>query len=151
MEAALNIIKSLGVNETIWIQLGLFTLSFIILNYVVFKPFTAALEGRNKATHGNTDAAESLTDQTQQIEIQYQNKIRTLNDETKSLFDRARTEAALDQEKVLNAAKEKARLDLEKYRVVIQEQFNKAREDLIKESPVLATAIAEKLLSDEVR
>ncbi len=151
MEAVTNIIKSLGVNDTIWIQLALFVFVFVILRTFVFKPFFKAHEGRHNATQGNEEAAEKMHAQTRELESLYQRKARSLNADVKAIYDKARLEANLEHEKIMGEAKEKARLALDKYRNHIQEEFNKAREDLIKEGPVLGAAIADKLLAEEVR
>lgn len=151
MEAVINIIKSLGVNDTIWVQLGLFLVVFFALKTLVFKPFFEAHEGRHNATQGNEEAAEKIFTQTRELESLYQRKARSMNADVKAIFDKARLEANLEYEKIIGEAKEKARLTLDKHRNHIQEEFNKAREDLIKEGPLLGVAIADKLLAEEVR
>ncbi len=151
MDAVVNIIKALGVNDTLWIQMGIFIFSFLIIKTVIFKPFFAAFEGRHSATEGNSQSAEKIFSQTRELESLYQRKARSLNADVKAIFDKARLEANLEQERILNEAKQKAREALDKYRDQIQAEVGRAREDLIKEGPILGGAIAEKLLANEVR
>ena len=151
MDALLNIMKALGVNETLVVQLGIFLFTFVILRVFVFKPYYAAFDGRHKSTQGNEDQAQELHAQTQELESLYQRKARSLNADVKSIYDKARLEANLENERILNEAKEKSRETLDKYRAHIQEEFNRAREGLIKEGPAIGATIAQKLLAEEVR
>jgi F-type H+-transporting ATPase subunit b len=151
MDALLNIMKALGVNETLVVQLGIFLVTFVIIRNLVFKPFYLAFEGRHKSTEGNEEQAEKIIAQALELESLYQKKARSLNADVKAIYDKARGEANLENERLLNEAKEKSRETLDKYRSQIQEEFNKAREGLIKEGPAIGATIAQKLLADEVR
>jgi len=151
MDALLNIMKALGVNDTLFLQFGIFVVSFVILRFLVFKPFYLAFESRHKATEGNEEEAQNVIAQTLELESLYQKKARSLNADVKAIYDRARLEANLENEKILNEAKEKSRETLDRYRAHIQEEFNKAREGLIKEGPAIGATIAQKLLAEEAR
>jgi len=151
MDALLNIMKALGVNETLLVQMAIFLVTFVILRALVFKPYYLAFEGRHKATEGNEEEAQKVMQQTLELESLYQQRARSLNADVKAIYDKARQEANLENERIMNDAKEKSRETLERYRARIQEEFNKAREGLIKEGPALGATIAQKLLAEEGR
>jgi len=151
MDTLTSIISSLGINATLFIQLGIFVVVFAFLKTVVFTPYFNAYEERQKKTQGNQQQADQLWAHTREIEAQYQRKARSLNTDVKAIFDKARLEAALEQEKIYSEAREKAKSTVDKAREVVQGELNRAREDLIKEAPELARGIKERLLSYEVR
>jgi F0F1-type ATP synthase membrane subunit b/b' len=74
-----------------------------------------------------------------------------LNSDIKAIYDKARTTASKEQEKIQAEARETARATVDKARARIQEQTNQAREDLLKETPQISRAISERLLPKEVR
>jgi F0F1-type ATP synthase membrane subunit b/b' len=151
MNAVIGIITALGINSTIWLQLGIFLFTFMFLKTVVFAPYFRAFGERQNSTQGNQEHAEKIFAQTRELETLYQRKSRSLNAEIKALYDKVRLEAAAEQEKIQAAAREKAKSVIDKAREQIQGELNRAREDLIKEAPALSRAITEKLAAKEVR
>jgi len=151
MNAITGIIAALGLDMTLFYQLGLFALAFFFLKGVVFDPYFKAFEERQNRTLGNQELADKLIEQAKQVEVEYQNKARALNSEIKSVYDKAQLEATVEQERIQGAARDKAKNAIDSAREVLQGEFNKAREDLIKSSPGLGQNIAEKLISREVQ
>jgi F-type H+-transporting ATPase subunit b len=151
MDTVTSIISSLGIDTTLFIQLGIFAVVFAFLKTVVFTPYFKAYEERQKKTQGNQQLADQLWAQTRELEAQYQRKARSLNTDVKAIFDKARLEATVEQEKIYSEARDKAKSTVDKAREVVQGELNRAREDLIKEAPELARGIKERLLSHEVR
>jgi F0F1-type ATP synthase membrane subunit b/b' len=151
MEAVLSIISALKIDSTLWVQLGLFGVTYILLYYIAFKPYFKAFEGRQGLTEGNQVKAEQIFAQTRELEALYQRKLRGLNADLKDIYDKARLAALKEQERVQAEARESARLLLDKARQQIQEQVGRAREEIVKETPQVSRAITERLLPKEVR
>jgi len=151
MAALTNIITALGITTPLWVQLGIFLVSYIILRVLVFNPYFKAFQGRQGMTEGNQTKAEQIFAQTRELEATYQRKLRGLNADTKAIYDKARLEATKEQEKVQGEAREAARVTIDKARAQIQEQLNHAREELIKETPQISRIISDRLLPKEVR
>ena len=88
--------------------------------------------------------------ETEKLEEQYQDQARDLNTEIKSVFDKRRQEAHKEHEQIIVAAKAKAKTTLDKARSTIEGEYNKAREELLKDSPEIGKSIASRLLSKEL-
>lgn len=147
METVLGIFTSLGANSTIVIQLGIFLVVFAFVLNVGFKPYFKAFEERQKRTQGNEKQAEQLVAQTRELEAMYQRKARNLNLDIKSIYDQERLAAQKEHERLLLEAKDKSKAIIDRARANIQEQYNRAREELFKEAPAVGRSIAEQLLS----
>lgn len=150
MAALTNLIAALGLDSTVWIQLGIALFMFVYLITFVFKPYYSAFTERESRTTGNHEKAEQVYAQTRELEALYQRKARSMNADIKELFDKARGEAAREQERIQSEARSKAKASIDKAKEKIQGEINKAREDLIKQAPDLSRAISEKLVPEEV-
>ena len=135
---------------TIWVQLGLFLFALGFLSKVVFNPYLAAYNERQNQTTGNQDEAEQIAAKTRELETIYQRQARNLNTDIKSVFDKERLAAQKEHEKIVVEAKDKAKATLDKARTTIEGEYNRAREELLKESPTLGKSIASRLLSKEL-
>lgn len=151
MEALTGLLQSLGVNSTLFYQLGIFAFSFFFIRYVAFEPYFRAHLVREQKTEGNQDQAEQIYAQTRELETLYQRRARTLSADIKSIYDKARGDANREQDKIISAARDKAKVSIERAREKIQGEFNKAREDLIKEAPAIGEAIRERLVGKELQ
>jgi F-type H+-transporting ATPase subunit b len=144
-----NILVALGINSTLWIQLGIFVFVFLYLNSFVFKPYFAAYLERQNRTMGNQEKAEQIYAQTRELEALYQRKMRGLTADIKAIYDKARSEATIEQEKLYAEAREKAKMTLESARNKIESEYNKAREELMRQAPELSRTISVRLLKNE--
>ena len=89
----MDILSALGVDATLGIQFIIFLVSYVFLVNVVFKPYHRAYEERVKRTLGNAEFAERILAETKELEIEFEQKARLLNYETKGIFDSERSEA----------------------------------------------------------
>jgi F0F1-type ATP synthase membrane subunit b/b' len=147
MDTVLGIFTSLGANNTIWIQLGIFLVVFLFVLNVGMKPYFKAFEERQRRTQGSEKQAEQMVAQSRELEAMFQRKARGLNLDIKSIYDKQRLEAQKEHERILLEAKDKAKAILDRARGTIQEQYNKAREELFKEAPAVGRSIAERLVN----
>ena len=146
MSTVIDILRQLGVNETLFFQLAIFIAVFSVLHALVFKPYFGAYEKRKGATQGNTNVAEKLVGQTRELEAKYQNKARELSTEIKAIYEKARLEGLVEQDKIIAEARESTQRILEKAHIHIQEEATLAREKLNRETPEIGAAIADRLL-----
>lgn len=151
MDTILNILASLGVNSTIWIQLAIFVVTFIVLKEVVFKPYFAKFEIRQERTKGGIEKSAELIEQTKELETKYQSTMRLLNTEIKEIFDTSRAEANKEQEKIIIEARAASKITQDNFRIKLQNEVNKAREELIKQTPTIGQSISDSLLPREVQ
>lgn len=149
MNAILGIFTSLGVNSTIWIQLGIFLAVYILFTTIVVQPYFKAFQERQKKTVGSEAAADALVDQTRELEAAFQRKARDLNLDIKDIYDQAKAEAAREQSRIQTESRDKSKAQLDAARAKLKDEYNRAREELIKEAPQVGALIKERLLAKE--
>lgn len=146
MNNIVSIIHSLGINETLFVQMAIFIVVYSILKALVFKPYHRAHEKRQNATVGNTETADKLAQKAREVEARYQSKAREISDNVKAIYEKARLEATVEQDKILSLARENTQRIIEKARAHVQEETALAREALSRETPEIGAAIADRLL-----
>lgn len=145
MDTLAGILSSLGVDDTFFIQLGLFLVVFVFVWNVAFAPYFKAFEAREAQTTGSTETANDLIKEAAKLELVYQEKARALNTEIKELFDAQRKDAVKEQDAIVSAAREEAKNIVSEAREKIQVEYNKAREELLTQTKSLGSEIAAQL------
>jgi F0F1-type ATP synthase membrane subunit b/b' len=146
----MNILTALGVNSTLWIQLGCFLVAYVALTQLVFKPYMAAFHERITRTIGNEEYAQRILQEVADLQTQYEVRARELNDETKSIFDQTRVAAMRDYDKTISAARQETTDLLEKTRIQIAVNIREAQTAVMREAPDVGRVIASKLMGKEV-
>jgi F0F1-type ATP synthase membrane subunit b/b' len=151
MEALSGIIRTLGIDSTLFVQFPIFLVILLGLWAIAFKPYFAALTEREKLTTGSKNEAESLRSDALALEAQLAAAARDLNSQVRAAFDQERVTAQTEHDRILGLAKDKARTVVERAKTQAQEQYNKAREELLKDAPALGQRISERLISGELQ
>lgn len=143
----MEMLNALGLNHTAFLQFAIFSVTFFVLTFGLFSPFAKALEERQERTKGATAASEDLVNETNSLRQQFETKARSINGEIKSIYDENRSQGVKESEKILTTAREQANSIVEKARASVAAQVAEAQRKLKDEVPVVANAIAAKLLS----
>lgn len=146
----MEILKSLGVNWTLWIQLACFLISYFLFSQLILKPYVAAAKEREKRTIGNEEHAARLLEETNDLQHSYEQKARAINSKLKAYFDHTRAEAVKDQERLLEQARAEANRLLEQARATITAQIEESKVTLLKEVPSVGAVIASQLAGKEI-
>lgn len=146
----MELLKSLGVNSTLWIQLACFIVSYIAFTSLVLKPYMAALREREKRTVGNEETAVRLIEQTNSLHADYEKKAKAINSEIKGVYDQSRTDAMKEYDKLVAMAREESSSLLDQSRTEISAAIQKARQTVMAEVPAVSTAIASQLAGKEI-
>lgn len=146
----MEILTALGVDSTLGIQFIIFLVAYVFLTTLVFKPYHRAYEERVKRTEGNTDLAERILTESKDLELQFEQKARALNNETKIIFDHSRTEAMKEYDRMVSQARDRAKSIMEKTRLQIGHEFESARAELNKEIPGITKTVVQKMMGQEV-
>ena len=149
MEAALALIQSLGINSTVWIQLGLFLTTFIILNFLVFRPYFAAHSERHKRTAGAKEDTSHILASNESLRTEYERKARDVNDKSRLAFEKAKNEALHEQSNILGQARESASHQIKLSRERLEKELAAARSQLTQEVRDIGVIIANKLIGSE--
>lgn len=146
----MEIIKSLGVDSTLWVQLVCFLVSYLALSNFLFKPYMRALEERQKRTVGGEELAARLSGEASELHGEYEQKARALNAQIKGFYDQSRTEATKEFETIVKTARDESGSLVQSAREKISTEVQKARVGLSAEVPAVSTAIASKLAGKEL-
>jgi F0F1-type ATP synthase membrane subunit b/b' len=145
-----TILTGLGVNSTMWIQLGLFLFTFVLLNNLVFKSYQKALNERHDKTIGGEDLTKQLLAEAHDIQARYEKRAREVNVNIKSAYDEAMGAAYKKQSEILESTRKEAAESIKQARTKITAQVRDAQVQLQKELPAISGLIATKLMGKEV-
>jgi F-type H+-transporting ATPase subunit b len=146
----MEIFRQLGVNETLWVHLACFLVSYFALYFLILKPYMAAFIEREKRTVGSEEAAVRLVEEANDLQTQYALKSRELNSQMKAFYDEARTSAQKQSEKIVGDARTQAAALLQRSREQIAGEVAKAQQTLQSEIPAVGAAIASKLAGKDL-
>ena len=141
-----SIVQSLGLNTTVFYQMVLFFVSYLILNFLVFKPYMKAAQERENRTLGNEESAESFLDQTRKLQEEYEQEAKALNAQLKGFFDTAREEAKKKYEEIVSSARTDAEKTLSASRAELAQQIETAKSQLSSEVEKVSDDMAAKIL-----
>jgi F0F1-type ATP synthase membrane subunit b/b' len=146
----MEILRSLGINGTLWIQLGCFIISYLALTQLILKPYMAALIERESRTVGNEETAVRIIEQANDLQHEYEKKTRQMNSEIRGVHDESRSMAMKEYDRLIAAAREAAGKELERARAHIATEIQAARKILSSETPMVSAAIATKLAGKDI-
>ena len=146
----MQILTSLGIDHTLWIQLACFIVSYLAIANLIMKPYMAALKERELRTLGGEENAVRLIEEANQLGADYEQKARAINNEIKGFYDRSRHEAMAEQETLVQSARTEATGTLDTAREKISSEIQAARKTLSAEVPAVGAAIASKLAGKEI-
>lgn len=143
----MEILASLGVNQSAVFQFVIFALAFFVMTFGLFTPYAKALHEREERTQGGEAAAEDLQRQTAELRAQFETKARAVNDEIKKIYDQQRSVAQKEFDSIMGAAREQSQTIIDTNRAQVAQQVAEANRKLKEEVPGVAQAMMAKLLS----
>jgi len=155
MSSLLSVLLSEGsiidLDGTILVQLGIFLVLFFLLRALVFKPMTALFAAREEAIDGARDEARRMEREAKEQSGGFDEAIRRVRTEAGEQRDKLRADGLQLERTMLNAVKDETNRALEDARVKLDAERDAARRAMAAQTPVLARAIASKLLGREVQ
>lgn len=142
----MEILQQIGVNQTALIQFVIFLFALLFLYNVVFKPYSHALEEREKRTKGGEDLALEIQKQALDLQRDYESKAREVSSQVKSIFDTHKMTATKDAEFLVAQARSEAEKLVQNNRDQVQISMRSASENLKGQTTQVALAITQKIL-----
>lgn len=146
MSQVIEILKSLGIDDTVYFQFGIFFVAFISMKYIVFKPYLDAHDERIKRTVGGQEEAEQLLEKAAETEKAYAKKAKSLNSEIKEIFAVQNTNAKKEIEQIMAVAKKEADSQTEASRKELDESVSAARREMENHIPTISQNIQNKFV-----
>lgn len=146
----MELLRGLGLDSSVGIQLVIFLITYLILHFVLFKPYFAAYNERLKRTMGQADLAEKYLAESQALQAVYENKARELSAQYKAIYDDSRLKAQREYDQTVSAARQTAKTQFETTKQKIRTELDSARKESQKEVPAVAGAITARLLGKDL-
>ena len=141
----------IDLDNTIWIQLGVFTVAFLILRPLVFRPMIALFEARDGAIHGAKLEAQRLQDQAEAGTAEFDEEMRKLRLQAGEERDRLRDEGKELERTVIDKVREETTRQLAQADTQLKADSDRLRAEVQANIPALARDIASKILNREVQ
>jgi F0F1-type ATP synthase membrane subunit b/b' len=146
----MDILRSLGVDWTLFVHLACFGISYVFLTKFILKPYLAAHREREKRTIGNEDMALRLVEEATKLQSRYENEARTLNHKIKGYYDESRAQAVAQYERLVSSARADANQVTKATQTEIEKEVSNAKKALVSEIPAVSAAIATQLAGKEI-
>lgn len=135
---------------TVLLQIAAFLALWFVLSKLLFKPFLALLEEREKRTEGLKAAAAALNLESEKLRAEYESAVRRANDEGAAAKDAIVAEARRTRERLLSEARAQAAARLAAVRGEIKKELAGSRREALEEAEVIARRMAEKVLGRKI-
>jgi F-type H+-transporting ATPase subunit b len=146
----MEILRQLGVNDTIWIQLVLFLIAYFFLSQFLFKPYQRNLKYREKNTGGSVEEATQLNASAERLAMDYQGKMKSQNEQATALYEQFKSQGQAEEDRIVAAAREEAARLMEQTRIKISTDIKQAREVMRAQIPQLSGQIASRVLGRDI-
>ncbi|HTM11002.1 MAG TPA: ATP synthase F0 subunit B [Verrucomicrobiae bacterium] len=131
-------------------QIVVLLLLWAILSKLLFKPFLALVEEREKRTEGLKAAAAALTAEAERLRADYESAIRQASEEGAAAKETILDEARRTREQLLGQARAEAAERLTAVRQEIQKEMQQGRAQALQEAAGIARQMAEKVLGRKI-
>lgn len=138
-------------NYTLFIQMGLFFASYLVLNQLVFKPYVKLIHAREALTVGLKQKAAEDKDAAQKFRTQYEAFVKEERKTLSAEIDQKRVQIAEHERTQLLAAREVAAKELSKSRETLKKDMEEARRALSSQVAEYSSQIVSKLVGKTVK
>lgn len=145
-----DILKQLGIDDTLWIQLGIFTFLYLFLRFFFFGPFLKLIELRERESTGVEKDAEELVKKAATSEADYQAKMAAVRKQAKDTADQILSQAKTEASKKVSSARAEAKSKIEAGREQLAKETVDGSAAVSGQVDSVATIFVEKILSAKV-
>jgi F-type H+-transporting ATPase subunit b len=118
------------IDNTLFLQALLFLFLFVVLNYVLFKPWLEIKERRAKRIGGALEDAVELRERARANEARYAAQLSKARDEAMSLRSERRRAAEDQEASIVDSARHDAAADLDARKQALGREVEQARAEL---------------------
>lgn len=133
-------------DNTVFLQALLFLFLFVVLNFVLFKPWLEVKERRAKRIGGAIEDAAELRERATASEAEYALRLATARDQAMTIRSDRRREAEDQEAEIVGIARRAAATNLDARKQSIAVEVEQARTELSSRVDSLATDITTQVL-----
>ncbi len=137
-------------DATLFIQLGIFLLMFLLLRQLLFKPVIRLIEARRTATVGMRDAADELEAEARKLNEDVEKRLEEVSASASAEREKMVDQARGQERELLNQARDDARGVVEQSKKDAVAQAEQARQSLRGEVSALASSVAATVLGRQL-
>ena len=141
-----SLLQQLELNSTLFIQLIVFIVVFVVLSNLYFRPFQRLLEARHKRLVEDREAAEKLMSQADAQFEEYRARLAAERATARAEYERLIAQAKKEESEILSQARVEAKKITQEALDAAQAQQGQAKKQLEQEIETLAQAVVESLL-----
>jgi F-type H+-transporting ATPase subunit b len=141
----------INIDATLWINLVLWLVLYIVLRGLLFTPMLRLIEAREAGTSGSRESARNLSAKAQAMEAEYLGRLKDARAQAAADREKLRAEASRREAEILSEARTKMNAVVESQRSEIRTQRQALEVEIRNAVPALATDIATRVLGREVR
>ncbi len=146
----MEVIQAIGLNSTLFYQLGIFAVVYFLLNTILFKPYYEAQKIRTGLTTGSDEEAVKILKTVESLEENFGSEAKEHNQKIKTIFSESEVTSKKEATQIIAVANTKTKEFLTSQREEIKNQVAKAKQHLTEEVPGISAAIAGQLLGKDV-
>ena len=155
LSAFLGVLLSGGsiidLDGTVFVQLGMFFIAFLVLYALVFKPMIAVLEARELAIDGAKDEAKHLEQEVKDKQTMFETELRKVRGSAGEERERLRTEGLELERKLLENVRAETSTLVREAGERLEIEARRVRGELQQSRPDLARESASKVIGREVQ
>lgn len=140
----------IDLDGTVFVQLALFFLAFLILRPLVFRPVIRLIEARESAIEGAVEEAKQMTSEAKDAEAEFEEEMRRVRLAAGEERDKLRTEGKKLEATVLNKVRADTAKQLAEAEATLAKEAARVRKEMQATTPSLAKDIATQILKREV-
>lgn len=134
-----------------FIQLAIVLLVMAVLKQLIFEPYLATLEAREKKTDRTREDAEAIKARAEALAEQYATDLATARSRATEARQVLRTDGAARREQVIGEARRVATAKMSAAHAAIDAQYEGARGDLKTQVSEIAGLVVDKVIGDHGR
>jgi F-type H+-transporting ATPase subunit b len=136
---------------TVFVQLAMFFIAFIVLYGLVFKPMVALLDAREEAVEGARNQAKQLDSDVQAKQATFEAELRRVRTSSGEERERLRGEGQELERRLLERVRVETQALVNEPKTRLESEANTVRAELGAQSGELARDIASRVLGREVQ
>ena len=139
--------NQLGINSTVFVMLGLFVATYVVVSQIALNPLAKGLTERSNRIDGREASIVKLKNELLKIQEDLAEQMKKARLEANSVFVELKNKATAEQRAILNAARETAAIEIKTARNNVAEKLKVEMKKLEDEIPSMAKQIVERILA----
>lgn len=137
-------------DASLFVQMAIFFVAFLILRSLVFRPVMSLFDARDQAMSGSKETAEKMTAEAESTRESFETQLRTVRAKANEERDKKRAEAQQLARELTARARQQNTSQLTAAKARLDMEAQQAREKAEAEVPELARQVSAKLLGRSV-